>query len=93
MPKVKGEIEFPEDILISLKESKEEFLKTVRLYAAAELYRRKKLSLGKAAELVDMGRLEFADFFYQNKIPVIDLDPQELEREIRGAGKRTGKCY
>jgi predicted HTH domain antitoxin len=89
--KVKAEIEFPEDILISLKESKEEFVRNIKLYAAIELYKRKKLSLGKAAELVGMPRLEFADFLSKSQIPVLDLNAQELKREITSAKERASK--
>jgi len=89
--KVKAEIEFPEDILISLKESKEEFIKNIKLYAAIEFYKRKKLSLGKAAELVGMPRLEFADFLSKNRIPVLDLSAQELKSEIASAKERAVK--
>lgn len=89
--KVKAEIEFPEDILISLKESKEEFVKNIKLYAATELYKRKKLSLGKAAELVGMPRLEFADFLSKSRIPVLDLSAQELKSEIASAKARASK--
>ncbi len=89
--KVKAEIEFPEDILISLKESKEEFVKNIKLYAATELYKRKKLSLGKAAELVGMPRLEFADLLSKSQIPVLDLSVQELKSEIASAKTRASK--
>lgn len=87
--KVKAEIEFPEDILISLKESKEEFIHNIKLYAATELCKRKKLSLGKAAELVGMPRLEFADFLGKSRIPVLDLSAQELKSEIASAKTRA----
>ncbi|MBI4688659.1 MAG: UPF0175 family protein [Nitrospirae bacterium] len=87
--KVKAEIEFPEDILISLKESKEEFVRDIKLYAATEFYKRKKLSLGKAAELVGMPRLEFADFLSKNQIPVLELSDQELNNEIASAKERV----
>lgn len=89
--KVKAEIEFSEDILISLKESKEEFIRNLKLYAATELYKRKKLSLGKAAELVGMPRLEFADFLGKSRIPVLDLSVPELKNEIASAKKRAAK--
>lgn len=89
--KVRAEIEFSEDILISLKESKQEFIQNVKLYAATELYKRKKLSLGKAAELVGMPRLEFADLLSKDQIPVLDLSAQELKREIASAKERASK--
>ena len=50
-----------DSIFLSLKREKEEFLKDMLFYAALSLYRKNRLSLGKAAELTGMNRLDFID--------------------------------
>jgi len=52
-------------------------------YLVLELYRRREISSGKAAEWLGMSRLEFIHYTSRLGIPYIDLDGQELEEEIR----------
>jgi predicted HTH domain antitoxin len=52
-----------DSILLSLKEEKETFTKDMLFEYALRLYRKHKLSLGKAAELAGYTRLEFVLFF------------------------------
>lgn len=50
-----------ENILLSLKESKEDFLKNMLILSALVLYKEQKLSLGKAAELAGYTKIEFIE--------------------------------
>ena len=52
-------INIPDDFLISVKEKKEDFIKTMLFNHALALYRKNKLSLGKAAELAGYDRITF----------------------------------
>ena len=52
-------INISDDLLITLKEQQEEFIKTMLFHHALMLYRKNKLSLGKAAELAGYDRLGF----------------------------------
>ena len=52
-------IDISDDFLITLKEQQEEFIKTMLFHHALMLYRKNKLSLGKAAELAGYDRLGF----------------------------------
>ena len=54
-------IRFPvkENILISLKKSKAEFINDILYFSALSFYRRKKLSIGKAAELAELDKIDF----------------------------------
>ena len=54
-------------------------------YLILELYRRREISSGKAAEWLDMARLEFIRYASRLGISFIDLDEQELQEEIRVA--------
>jgi len=54
-------------------------------YLVLELYRRREISSGKAAELLGMERFEFVRYASRNGIPYFDLDAQELKDEIETA--------
>ncbi len=57
-------------------------------YLVLELYRRREISSGKAAELLGMERFEFVRYASRNGIPYFDLDAQELKDEIETARSR-----
>jgi predicted HTH domain antitoxin len=52
-----------------------------------ELYRRKRISDGKAAELLGVPKLEFLRRASELGIPYFDLDEQEFDREWESVGK------
>ena len=54
-------------------------------YLVLELYRRREISSGKAAELLGMERFEFVRYASRNGIPYFDMDAQELKDEIEMA--------
>ena len=54
-------------------------------YLVLELYRRREISSGKAAELLGMERFEFIRYASRNGIPYFDMDAQELKDEIETA--------
>ena len=51
-------------------------------YLVLELYRRREISSGKAAELLGMERIEFIHYSSRLGIPFLDLDEHELQEEI-----------
>jgi predicted HTH domain antitoxin len=51
-------------------------------YLVLELYRRREVSSGRAAELLGMQRVEFIRYASRLGIPYVDLDEQELRDEI-----------
>lgn len=50
-----------------------------------ELYRRKEISSGKAAELLGMERFEFVRYASRLGIPFFDMGKEELERDLETA--------
>ena len=52
-------IPYSEELLLSLKETPEEFEAEARLLLAIKLYEMGRVSTGRAAELAGMGRVEF----------------------------------
>jgi predicted HTH domain antitoxin len=67
-----------EGILLSLKESTEEFTQNLRFLSALMLYRKNRLSLGKAAELAGYNKLDFIQKLQLEKEAVFDFDEQDM---------------
>lgn len=66
------------DILLSLKENAEEFTQNLRFLSALMLYRKNRLSLGKAAELAGYTKLDFIDKLKSENEAVFDFNEQEM---------------
>ena len=87
------EIKIDNSILLSLKVSKDEFINEMKLYTAINLYKKRKLSLGKAAQLLNVDRIDFINLLKQEKIPIFDYtnseideianDAKDLEKELK----------
>lgn len=54
----------------------------MRLYTALHLFKKHKLSFGKAAELAGISRDEFLLELDKNEIDFISYDQEELESEL-----------
>lgn len=52
-------IEYTDDILLSLKETREKFEEDAKFYLALKLYELGKISSGKAAKLAGISRVNF----------------------------------
>lgn len=61
-------------ILLSLKEKKEDFVKELLFNNALALYRKNRLSLGKAAELAGYSRMDFIWKLKDAGEPVFDYE-------------------
>jgi predicted HTH domain antitoxin len=83
------DITFPvkENILLSLKENKEDFTKEVLFSSALLLYRKRKLSLGKAAELAGFTKIDFIEKLNEENEFIFDFDDDELNEIIDDANR------
>ncbi|MEQ8956941.1 MAG: UPF0175 family protein [Coleofasciculus sp. C2-GNP5-27] len=63
-----------QDLLAALKVGSLELTNNLRLLAAITYFQEKKLSLGKAAELAGINRLEFMDILVAKGIIIFDYD-------------------
>ena len=87
MNTVEIKLNIDEAILISMKEKKDEFKKMLLFYTALSLYKKGKLSLGKAALLANYNRLDFIKKIQEEGESVFDYDEDIIDEMIESAGK------
>ncbi len=72
------------DLLASLKLGINDLSRDIRLQAAINYFKEKRLSLGKAAQLAGLNRLVFMDFLSEKGICIFDYDESALKAELDG---------
>jgi len=82
MKTVELKLTVPEEILYTLNENKNGFVKQMRFYTALELFKTHKLSMGKAAELAEMNKVEFMFEAGKRGVAVIDYDTEDFNEEL-----------
>ena len=80
-------IEVPDDLLIALRERPTEFAHEARLVTALHYLREKRLSLGQAARLAGMNRLDFIDAAAACGFAAFDLSSDAAAEEVTAAGR------
>lgn len=82
-------VEYPVDVRVTLRESKEEFAQQLKMLAAVKLYELGRISSGKAATLAGMDRTTFLLSLGQYRVPVFNYTTAEVEREVEEAKARA----
>lgn len=80
-------IDISDDFLITLKEQQEEFIKTMLFHHALMLYRKNKLSLGKAAELAGYDRLGFIQKLQVENEVIFNYESDLVNEMVGNVGK------
>ena len=75
-------VEIPDDLEVILKIDKKDIPKAVKLYLAIELYRERKISLGKASEIAGISKEEMMEVLSRKGIP-INYDIDDLKEDIK----------
>ena len=78
------QIPYTEDLLLSLKESQEQFEQDARFFLAAKLYELGKISSGKAAKLAGIERAAFLLRLGQYNISPYQVTLNEIIEEAEG---------
>jgi hypothetical protein len=78
-------IPYPEELLLSLKESSAEFEAGARLLLAVKLYEQGRVSTGMAARLAGMGRVAFMFALNRFALSPIGVEPSELADDMGNA--------
>jgi predicted HTH domain antitoxin len=78
-------ISYPDDLLLSLKESKESFETEARLLLAVKLYEMDRISTGLAAQLAGIDRVSFMFALANFGLSPIGVDADELEQDFANA--------
>jgi predicted HTH domain antitoxin len=79
------QIEIPEEVLISLKETPETIAREVGILAAVKLFELGKLSSGRAAQLAGVSRVEFLMLLGRYQVSPFSLTTEQLERDVNNA--------
>jgi predicted HTH domain antitoxin len=79
-------IRYSDDVLLSLKESKEEFEREARYLLALKLYELGKMSSGKAAKIAGISRVAFLMRMGMYKVSPFQVDLEEILEEARSDG-------
>jgi len=75
------DMELPDELFAQLRE--EELERKVKEALVMEFLREHRLSQGKAAEILGIDRHELFDLMTNYRVPVIDVDTEELDNELR----------
>lgn len=76
-------IKYSDDVLLSLKETREEFEEEARYLLALKLYELGKISSGKAAKMAGLSRIEFLMRLKKYKVSPFQMDLEEILEEAR----------
>lgn len=76
-------VQYPDDLLVSSGRPRCEIEQELKFQLAVRLFEVGHLSLGKAAELAGWNKVRFGDALGKMKMPVMNLDDEEIQVELR----------
>lgn len=82
-PDVVVEVKLPQALLVGSGLTRQEASDALLRSYVISLYRRDKISSGKAARLLGVHRLTFIHMLSEEGIPYLDYTNEELDREIK----------
>ena len=85
MQTVSLEIKVPSDLPTLLRMSRQEMEQEAQRWVALELFRHRRVSAGKAAQVAGLGVSDFMDITRRHGIEWVSYTDEELEVELREA--------
>lgn len=79
------EVAVPKDLFSALGLSRPQAAEQLKEFSILGLYRERRISAGKAAELLDLSLSEFARLLARKETPYFDYSPEDLATEFRAA--------
>lgn len=76
-------VPMPKETFLTLGLSEREAVEAMKKSFIIELYRKARISSGKAAELLGMRKLDFIKLLAEEGMPYFDYTDEELEEEFR----------
>lgn len=76
-------IAIPQGIYIALEEDENELSRQMRTMLAIQFYQKKRLTLGKAAQLAGVSKYEFEKILAENQIPISLLTKEDVMADVR----------
>ena len=75
-------IDFPSDIFLALNETESEIKQRIKISLAIRLYKLQKLTIGKAAQVAGLSRLQFETILSEYEIPISNLTIEDVISDI-----------
>ena len=75
-------IDFPSEIMLALNETESEIKQRIKVSFAIRLYKLQKLTIGKAAQVAGLSRLQFESLLSENNIPISNLTIEDVVSDI-----------
>lgn len=79
-------IDLPSDILLTLNESEKELKHRIKVSLAIQLFVQQKVTIGKAAQIAGMSRLQFETVLAENSLPISTLSVEDVMADIQKLG-------
>ena len=75
-------IEFPSDIFLALNETESEIKQRIKISLAIRLYKLEKLTIGKAAQISGLSRLQFETLLSEYEVTISNMTIDDVISDI-----------
>lgn len=76
------QIDLPSDILLTINETEKDLINRIKFSLALYLYLQQKITIGKAAQIAELSRLQFETALAGNSIPISNLEADDVFKDM-----------